>query len=475
MFGQKRKLRQKRKRCNLASTFQKLEDRTLLAAINFTPAGELFIGGDAGNNTATLTQLNSTTYRAMVDNISRDIPVASVTSIAFLGFHGDDSFTNSTSATVFAYGGAGDDTLRGGNGFDNLVGNSGNDTIYGNGGNDRLVGSNGDDTIFGGDGNDKLFGSAGDNELNGGNGDDFIFGSDTGDDIINGDNGVDWLFGLGGNDRLDSGAGGSSEGAELIAGNAGDDTLIGGDGVNMLYGGDGNDTINGGINADNRMHGQAGDDVIVGGNQADFIRGYAGNDTITGGGGNDTIDAGEGSNDIVKFSKTYADSTIQVPSNGQPAIIVSDGTDQVVRAEWLSFSDRQVATDKSTLAEPEAESLTDLNNYRASLGRPVLTAANDLNAFAENWSRAMSQIGLVHSSTSSRQDLRVDGRSTIGENIAQISDVGQSAAEVAAIMHNAWVNSDQHRNNMLNPNFTEVGIGIFKSGGYWWGTHVFAG
>jgi uncharacterized protein YkwD len=45
-----------------------------------------------------------------------------------------------------------------------------------------------------------------------------------------------------------------------------------------------------------------------------------------------------------------------------------------------------------------------------------------------------------------------------GENLAMNID---SAAEVVE----AWMNSPSHRENMLNPHFTEIGVGYFE--GYW--------
>ena len=476
MFGQKKTTR--RRRISTSTTqFEKLEDRNLMASIHFdAPTGQLYIAGDAASNTATLTQLNDTTYRARVDNVTRDVAVSEVNGINFLGYGGDDAFTNNTSAEVTAYGHAGNDTLRGGSGADALIGGSGNDTIYGNNGADRLVGANGNDTIFGGNGDDLIFGSTGSNELNGGNGDDTIFGSNTGDDILKGDNGRDQLFGLGGDDELHSGAGGSiAGGGELLMGHAGADRFFGGPGLNLLWGGDGDDVMTG-TGGIQRMHGQNGNDTLTGGTGADLLRGHAGNDTITGNAGNDAIDAGSGSGDVVRFTKSYAASTVSATANGQRASVVSDGAEEIIGAERLQFSDRTISSNQATLAAPEAANLSTLNSYRSSSSRSVLSTPSDLTTFAENWSRTMGRNNrLEHSSSASRRALLVDGRTTVGENIIFIQDTGQSDAAIAAAMHNAWRNSASHRANMLNGSFSEVGIGIVKVGGFWWGTQVFAG
>lgn len=52
--------------------------------------------------------------------------------------------------------------------------------------------------------------------------------------------------------------------------------------------------------------------------------------------------------------------------------------------------------------------------------------------------------------------------SRIGENIAR----GQ---QDAAAVVTAWMNSPGHRANILNCDFTEIGVGVkFGSGGPWW-------
>ncbi len=58
---------------------------------------------------------------------------------------------------------------------------------------------------------------------------------------------------------------------------------------------------------------------------------------------------------------------------------------------------------------------------------------------------------------------------TAGENIAS----GQRTAQAVVT---AWMNSEGHRKNILNPNFTEIGVGYAtKSNGtpYW--TQMFIG
>jgi len=55
---------------------------------------------------------------------------------------------------------------------------------------------------------------------------------------------------------------------------------------------------------------------------------------------------------------------------------------------------------------------------------------------------------------------------TAGENIAN----GFSTAQAVV---NAWMNSEGHRANILNPSYTQIGVGYVVSGNYW--TQMFIG
>ena len=151
---------------------------------------------------------------------------------------------DSTSAGASIDGGAGNDTLLGGDWSDSLLGGAGNDSIdAGSAGQDAVDGGSGDDTIVthsaatvvGGAGNDLLTAKGG--TLNGYGG--------AGNDTLTSVAGNDELFGEGGNDVLSSGAG-----DDLLDGGSGNDKLNGGDGSDVLIGGAGADTLTGGAGAD---------------------------------------------------------------------------------------------------------------------------------------------------------------------------------------------------------------------------------
>lgn len=85
-----------------------------------------------------------------------------------------DSVTNKTRLRLIAYGGSGNDTIRGASAGDLVYGESGADTVHGNGGNDKIYGGSGNDKLYGGSGNDHLIGGKGKDKLRGGPGADRI-------------------------------------------------------------------------------------------------------------------------------------------------------------------------------------------------------------------------------------------------------------------------------------------------------------
>jgi len=119
--------------------------------------------------------------------------------------------------------------------------------------------------MFATGGNDSLFGGAGSGDV------DTLYGGD-GDDLVIGDNsasittssttdGVDILYG--------------DAGSDTIYGAGADDTAYGGAAVDTVYGGDGNDTLRGEA-ADDSLFGDVGDDTLDGSAGTDALDGGAG-------------------------------------------------------------------------------------------------------------------------------------------------------------------------------------------------------
>ena len=115
---------------------------------------------------------------------------------------------------------AGSDLLNGTNAeYEQINGLAGNDTLFGLGGADELLGGNDNDLLNGGEGQDTLNGNLGDDKLNGGNH----------NDLLNGGEGQDTLNGNFGNDKLNGG-----NDNDLLNGGAGQDTLTGGTDMDLF-------------------------------------------------------------------------------------------------------------------------------------------------------------------------------------------------------------------------------------------------
>ena len=173
----------------------------------------------------------------------------------------------------YQWGTRGADTLRGGEGADN---------VYGDSGNDALLGRGGDDFIDAGPGNDKVWGEDGNDGILGGIGNDLVYGQ-AGNDTIFGGYGRDIVLAGAGADKVQGGAG-----DDKLFGGSGYDTLSGGADVDFVAGGTGNDLLAGGSGKD-YLAGESGNDSLIGGSGRDVLAGGAGNDTLYGGGEGDTF------------------------------------------------------------------------------------------------------------------------------------------------------------------------------------------
>ncbi len=108
-----------------------------------------------------------------------------------------------------------------------------------------------------------------------------------------------------------------------------------------------------------------------------------------------------------------------------------------------------------------------VNSERAKEGLPALEKREDVCALADIRAQELTE-SFSHTRPDGRScfsifsDYNVNDWSTIGENIAY----GQSSP--TAVM-NSWMNSKSHRENIMNEDFTGIGIGVYQQDGrkYW--------
>ncbi len=107
--------------------------------------------------------------------------------------------------------------------------------------------------------------------------------------------------------------------------------------------------------------------------------------------------------------------------------------------------------------------LSAVNSARANAGRRPLSLRSDLSAVAYRWSQHMASTGtLAHNPSLTRQ---VSHWRWVGENVGY----GPSWSAVET----AFMNSPAHRSNILDRDYSQIGIGVVVRNGRVWITQVF--
>lgn len=246
--------------------------------------------------------------------------------------YGDVINAKATAASLMLYGGAGNDTLIGGNSDDINVDDD-----------DYLIGGAGDDTFIDGivmyEGTQGVSVDLGTGQATGQGNDTFlttydgkfspilhVIGSE-GNDVLKAGNwsvtlegggGNDILYGSNGFDRLYVGYSGDTTGKDTVYGSGGSDIILGNFKTTLSY-----ETFAGSIRANlgssivdkqaigggvpggsdqaqgiMSLRGTAYGDIINGSTFANHLAGLGGNDTINGDAGNDTLDGGDGDDQL---------------------------------------------------------------------------------------------------------------------------------------------------------------------------------
>ena len=123
--------------------------------------------------------------------------------------------------------------------------------------------------------------------------------------------------------------------------------------------------------------------------------------------------------------------------------------------------------DTGAVASDEAAAfVAELDALRASRGLDPLVRSADLDGMAQGWAERMAtEADLRHSELI--HDVVAGPFTTAGENVGYGPDV--------AVIFDALVASPGHLDNMVNPAFARVGIGVVRVGDVLWTAHLFAG
>ena len=104
-----------------------------------------------------------------------------------------------------------------------------------------------------------------------------------------------------------------------------------------------------------------------------------------------------------------------------------------------------------------------LNGARSDQGLPSLATRSDLVAVARAQATRMADSGTLYHNPNLTTD--VTNWRWVGENVGYGPDV--------QTVHVAFMNSDAHRANILDTDYTEVGIGVVERGDRVWVAEVF--
>jgi Ca2+-binding RTX toxin-like protein len=355
-------------------------------------------------NSSSFQQVEYIDARTGSGNDTIDVSSALISTYVQAGA-GDDTITGS-SGNDEIYTGTGNDTVNGGAGFDyvylfrdsqtsNITINSssfqqieyidartgsGNDTIdLSSVGYAVIRAGAGDDSIIGSSGNDTIYTEAGKDTVNGGAGDDSIYGGNpfvnsvvTGDSLTGGA-GFDRVFittpstgfnltytNVNNGTFTDGGIIKEIEGLYVQGGSGDDNINAPAASYVSLLGFDGNDTLTGGI----------GNDNLDGGNGNDILNGGAGDDNISTGTGNDTVNGGAGV-DRILIDRQNAILNIVISSSSLQQV-------EVINAKTGSGNDTIDVS--SALISTQVEAGAGDDTITGSSGNDVITmgAGNDI-------------------------------------------------------------------------------------------------
>ena len=105
----------------------------------------------------------------------------------------------------------------------------------------------------------------------------------------------------------------------------------------------------------------------------------------------------------------------------------------------------------ATAPAEEAQFVNSVNAVRAANGLPPLTVNSELTAIARAWAQRMADsMTLAHNPNYQYQVTQ--NWHMLGENVG----VGPQVA----LVHDAFVASPDHYHNIVNPSFTEIGVGV---------------
>jgi hypothetical protein len=128
----------------------------------------------------------------------------------------------------------------------------------------------------------------------------------------------------------------------------------------------------------------------------------------------------------------------------------------------VGFARPAHAAQQST-GEAEATLTADINQERTSRGLGALTTSPDLVAYAEQHSADMAAAGRPYHDPNIQTN--VQNWQELGDNVGSGPDADH--------LHQGFMNSQIHRDEILHPSYTQVGVGAYWAGNVLYVTEVF--
>jgi uncharacterized protein YkwD len=178
---------------------------------------------------------------------------------------------------------------------------------------------------------------------------------------------------------------------------------------------------------------------------------------------------------VYKFGSAAFYGSADGACQSTPAVAIA--TSRLSSGYWIAFANAQAYALSPVRSAPScgpnlqtkagagaADLFARLNDERRARGLPALRWNPTLASYAASWSKTMSQTSMHHSDIGSL----LGSFDYVGENVA----MGRGAPESS--LHVAWMHSQDHRDNMLSPGFTDAGIGMYcAADGSMWATTEF--
>lgn len=117
------------------------------------------------------------------------------------------------------------------------------------------------------------------------------------------------------------------------------------------------------------------------------------------------------------------------------------------------------APDAAALRLAEVQIVELLADHRTAAGLPPLVRDDALDEVARKWSQHMAAAGEPQHNPEYATEIP-GGWRTSGENVGWVDPAAYPLAELPTALHQGWLDSPSHRENMDDPGYTTVGVGI---------------